>query len=282
MTSPPPPAPASAPVAGLSDAERARYAADGFLVRAGCFDADEVAALAASAERAAARARALCTPSTDSDEVRTYVLDGRRFVDVGHRTVQYEGAPDPEAIKVIEPVQDLDAGLGALVRDPRLLDPVRDVLGCADVGLWTDKLNLKRAQGGGFGWHQDAPYWAHDRDRVDDLPNVMVTLDDASEDNGCFRVIRGSHRAGCLPGTDDGTQLGGFYTDPSTFDVADAVDLAVPAGSLILFDPHLIHGSGPNRSRASRRAMVITYQPAGRPTLKSRRIVDLHSPPSGV
>jgi ectoine hydroxylase-related dioxygenase (phytanoyl-CoA dioxygenase family) len=257
---------------GLSAAERDRYAADGFLVRAACLDAKEIAVFADAAERAAERALAACAGG------RTYVLDGRRFVDVGFRTVQFEGAPDPEAIKVVEPVCDLDADLDALRRDPRLTDPVRDVLGVEHLGLWTDKLNLKRAGGGGFGWHQDAPYWTHDRARVDDLPNVMVTLDDASADNGCFRVIRGSHRGGCLPGTDDGTQLGGFYTDPTRFDLADAVDLAVPAGSVILFDPHLVHGSGPNRAATSRRALVITYQPAGAPTLKARVRVDLPRP----
>jgi ectoine hydroxylase-related dioxygenase (phytanoyl-CoA dioxygenase family) len=45
--------------------------------------------------------------------------------------------------------------------------------------------------------------------------------------------------------------------------------IEVPAGSLIFFDPHLVHGSQPNRSPLPRRAIVLTYQPAGFPMLKS-------------
>jgi ectoine hydroxylase-related dioxygenase (phytanoyl-CoA dioxygenase family) len=50
------------------------------------------------------------------------------------------------------------------------------------------------------------------------------------------------------------------------------VALEVPAGSLVFFDPHIVHGSGPNTSEAPRRALILTYQPAGHPTLKSRQI----------
>jgi ectoine hydroxylase-related dioxygenase (phytanoyl-CoA dioxygenase family) len=51
-------------------------------------------------------------------------------------------------------------------------------------------------------------------------------------------VIRGSHANGCLPGTDNGTQLGGFFTDHSCFDEKDAVPMEVDAGSLIFFNAH--------------------------------------------
>lgn len=88
----------------------------------------------------------------------------------------------------------------------------------------------------------------HDCRHVDRLPNVMVTLDDADAENGCLRIIRGSHRHGMLPGTADGTQLGGFFTDPVHFDEADQVLLDVPAGSFVFFSPHAVHGSAPNRS----------------------------------
>jgi ectoine hydroxylase-related dioxygenase (phytanoyl-CoA dioxygenase family) len=37
----------------------------------------------------------------------------------------------------------------------------------------------------------------------------------------------------------------------------------MPAGSLIFFHPHSVHGSEPNRSARERRALVLTYQPGG-------------------
>lgn len=254
----------------LSEEEFRHYRAQGFLVRESQFDTLEVKALVSAVEAAAATALAR---SEDLKNARPYVLDGKRFVDLDHITVQFEPPPFDPAIKVIEPVCELHPRLDTLLDDPRLTDPIRGILGSEAIGLWTNKLNLKRPRAGsGFGWHQDSPYWIHDCEHVDLLPNVMVVLDAASRVNGCFEVIRGSHREGCLPGTDDGTQLGGFYTDPRRFDLASAVALEVPAGSLVFFDPHIVHGSAPNTSDQPRRALVITYQPADHPTLKSRRI----------
>ena len=156
---------------------------------------------------------------------------------------------------MIEPVHQLDQSLDEVIRDPRIIEPVCTILGTDALALWTNKLNLKRGgSGSGFGWHQDSPYWVHDSDHVDLLPNVYLAFDDATEANGCLRVIDRSHLQGCLPGCDDGTQLGGFFTDPNHFSEADQVLLEVPAGSLVFFDPHCIHGSRPNATDLPRRA----------------------------
>ena len=74
----------------LSKAELDAYRRDGFLVRERVFIEAEVARFQAAAEAAAARAQAV------SDSGRTYHLDGRRFVDVGSMTVQYEYTPGSE------------------------------------------------------------------------------------------------------------------------------------------------------------------------------------------
>ncbi len=264
----------------LSETELQSYRRDGFLIRTSVFSAREVEVLQNAAENAAGRAYSSCADG------QTYILDGKRFVDVGHMTVQFEHSSNSQQIRVIEPVHQLDSAFDALLDDPRLVEPMRQLVGSHFLALWTDKLNLKRPrEGSAFGWHQDSPYWVHDCDHVDQLPNVMVTFDDASESNGCFRVIRGSHTRGCLPGTTDGSQLGGFYTDPGCFDEAEQALMEAPAGSAIFFDPHTIHGSLPNTSDQARRAMVITYQPAGFPTLKSgelRNIAEEASSVSGI
>jgi phytanoyl-CoA hydroxylase len=248
----------------LTDDELSNYQRDGFLVRERTFSAREVVELCEAAERAATRAAEL------SRSGRTYLLDGKRFVDIDHLTVQFEHSPDSETVRVIEPVHELEARLEALVDDPRLVEPMRGLVGADELALWTDKLNLKRPrEGSAFGWHQDSPYWVHDCDHVDQLPNVLVTFDEATVENGCLRVVRGSHTEGCFPGIADATQLGGFYTDPDCFDESQQVAMEVPAGSLVFFSPHAVHGSLPNQSDRPRRAMVLTYQPANHPMLKS-------------
>ena len=251
----------------LSQLEQRNFAADGFLIRESAFTPAEVEILRGAVERAAQRAMEL------AESGRTYILDGKRFVDSGYTTVQFEPERGSDTIRVVEPVHELDDHLSDLLDDPRIVEPMRDLVGAEHLAVWTDKLNLKRPlEGTGFGWHQDSPYWVHDCDHVDQLPNVLVALDAASEENGCFRVIRGSHTRGCLAGLNDGSQLGGFYTDPALFDERQQVPMIVPAGSLVFFSAHSVHGSLPNHSAEPRRALVLTYQPAGFPMLKSKRV----------
>jgi ectoine hydroxylase len=255
---------------GLTERERAAWRDDGFFVRAAAFAPAEVAALQAAAERAVARAAALGAASADR-----YAVDGNVYVEAGGSTLQFEHAPGSETLRVIEPFHLLDGDLDALLDDARIVEPMRELVGSDAVAIWTDKLNLKRPrEGSRFRWHQDSPYWAHVSPHVDRLPNVMVVLDDASESNGCFRVIRGSHRRGLLPGCAGDGKLGPLFTNPAEFDLADQVPAEAPAGSLVFFSPHTVHGSEPNRSDRERRALIVTYQPAGHAMFKVPRVRD--------
>lgn len=254
----------------ISADELRRYRREGFFVRHAVLTTAEVHELQMAAERSAACA------GKRSIGGHSYSLDGKRFVDIDFATVQFEHGEDVGAIRVIEPVDAFDERWRSLIDDSRISQPAAGIIGAQALALWTIKLNLKRpGVGSGFGWHQDSPYWIHDCKHVDLLPNVYVALDDAREDNGCLRVIRASHTRGCLPGRADGTQLGGFFTDPACFDEADQVALTVTAGSLVFFSPHIVHGSQPNTSDRQRRAVIITYQPADHPTLKSRQVQNI-------
>lgn len=255
------------PTLELTTDEASAYDRDGFVIREKVFLPAEIAELGQAAERGVAIAARL------GRQGNAYVLDGNRFVDVDHLTIQYEHSPASETIRVIEPVHELDDSLDALVDDPRIVAPMCSLVGCEQVALWTAKLNLKRPrEGSGFRWHQDSPYWIHDSTHVDRLPNVLITLDDATEANGCLRIIRGSHTKGCLPGLGGNGQLGGFFTDPAYFDEAEQIPLVVAAGSLVFFHPHAVHGSLPNTSDVARRALILTYQPVDFPMLKSGRL----------
>jgi ectoine hydroxylase len=243
----------------LSKAERRAWHDDGFFIRKAVFDASELAELCSAAERCVARA----TAAIGGSDTR-YAIDGNVYHEAGGSTIQLEHAPESQTIRVIEPFHHLDEHMDRLLDDPRLVEPMRDLIGDERVGLFTDKLNLKRPrEGSRFRWHQDSPYWAHFFRELDRLPNVLLTLDDADEHNGCFRVIRGSHRRGMLPGCEGEGRLGPLFTDPRAFDEADQVPAVAPGGSLVFFSPHTVHGSEPNRSDTSRRALVLTYQPGG-------------------
>lgn len=263
----------------LTDEERKRYEEDGFFARAGVFGPEDLAALRAAAERVAMAAERAAREKTEAVARRAapgdddYRIDGNRYVEAADATIQFEHREGSETIRVIEPFHHLDPVFEAFVADPRLVVPLCGVLGSDRISLWTDKINYKRPrEGSGFRWHQDSPYWSHACADCDRLPNVMITLDDADRDNGCFRLVPGSHRNGFLPGFDDGTALGPLFTNPSAFDARDAWLAELPAGSCVVFDAHVVHGSEPNRSDRARRALVLTYQPAGRTQFKRSSI----------
>ena len=248
----------------LTAAERRAWEQDGFFVREAVFDEAELVALREAAELCAARAAEGVATGGEG-----YAIDGNRYHELDASTVQYEHSPDTSTLRVIEPFHGFDRRLDALIDDSRLVVPMRDLVGDERVALYTDKLNLKRPrEGSRFRWHQDSPYWAHFAEELERLPNVMLALDDASVENGCFRVIRGSHRNGLLPGLEGEGRLGPLFTDPRAFDLSQQVCLEVPAGSLVFFSAHTVHGSEPNESDRLRRAFVVTYQPGDRRMFK--------------
>jgi ectoine hydroxylase-related dioxygenase (phytanoyl-CoA dioxygenase family) len=243
----------------LTAAERGAWERDGFFARHRVFAPAEIESLREAAERVAERARVAVSAGG-----RSYEVDGNRYHDTAIATIQFEHRPGSRTIRVIEPFHHLDARIDRLVDDPRLVEPMRDLVGSESVSLFTDKLNLKRPrEGSRFRWHQDSPYWAHFCRHLDRLPNAMVALDDADEGNGCLRVVAGSHTRGCLPGLEGDGVLGPLFTDPRCFDASRQVPAVMPAGSVLFFSAHAVHGSEPNLSNAPRRACVLTYQPAG-------------------
>ena len=258
--------------ADLTENERSAFVRDGFFFREAAFAAAELDALRVAAEAVARAAEAGVRAGGEH-----YEVDGNRYVDVllaGHvTTVQLEHAPGSGTVRVVEPCHGLDPAFERLVDDPRIVAPMCGLVGSERVALFTDKLNLKRPrEGSRFQWHQDSPYWAHFCQHLDRLPNVMVLLDDADPNNGCFRLIPGSHRRGLLPGRQGEGVLGPLFTHPDHFDEGSAVAAELPAGSLVFFSPHSVHGSLPNSSDRPRRALVLTYQPANLRLFKEERV----------
>jgi ectoine hydroxylase-related dioxygenase (phytanoyl-CoA dioxygenase family) len=256
----------------LAPGERRAWREDGFFFRPGAFAPGELAALREAAEVLVGAAEAAVAAGGER-----WAVDGNTYVEVTLRdraaTVQLEHAPGSRTVRVIEPFHGLHPAFEGLVDDARIVAPMRELVGAPSVALFTDKLNLKRPrEGSRFQWHQDSPYWAHFCRHLDRLPNVMLTLDDADEANGCFRLIPGSHARGLLPGREGEGVLGPLFTHPAQFDERRAVAAAVPAGSLVFFSPHSVHGSQPNRSDRPRRALVLTYQPGGLRMFKEDRV----------
>ena len=160
---------------------------------------------------------------------------------------------------------------GGLVRDPRILPAVRQLLP-EDVYVYQFKINAKPAFGGDkWAWHQDYLAWRI----ADGLPaphqvNIGVFLDDVNEFNGPVIFLPGSHRDGLVHRDRRADAKSAQHLDPDDISLT-AEQLATlvdrhgmtspkgPAGSVVFFSPEIVHGSSPNMSPWARRLLIATY-----------------------
>jgi phytanoyl-CoA hydroxylase len=138
--------------------------------------------------------------------------------------------------------------------DPTLVRLAVDLLG-PDVRLYWNQAVIKPPhQGASFAWHQDTGYVPIE---PQEYLTCWLALDDTTLENGCIRVIPGSHHWGLQPHRRDDS-----VGDMVGYDGPDA-GIAVPIkrGQIVAFSSLLLHSSGPNVSTGPRRAYVIQYSP---------------------
>src|SRR6266705_5316521 len=79
--------------------------------------------------------------------------------------------------------------LDRLVRHPRILDAVEDVLG-PNLLCWSSSFFIKEPRDPGFvSWHQDATYWGLS---APDVATVWLAFTPANEINGCMKFVPGT------------------------------------------------------------------------------------------
>jgi ectoine hydroxylase-related dioxygenase (phytanoyl-CoA dioxygenase family) len=89
-------------------------------------------------------------------------------------------------------------------------------------------------------------------------------LDDATEENGCLKIISGSHKLGPLNHvfSRDGAVSSRVQDTNVLQDTMLCKHIPVPAGGMELHHCNLLHSSDPNRSTHPRCAIVIQYRSA--------------------
>jgi chlorinating enzyme len=89
--------------------------------------------------------------------------------------------------------------LAELVRHPKILDAVEDVLG-PNILCWSSNFFIKEATDPAFvSWHQDSTYWGLSSP---DVATAWVALTPSNDANGAMAVIPGSHKLDQMPHRD--------------------------------------------------------------------------------
>ena len=128
-----------------------------------------------------------------------------------------------------------------------------------DIEFLSDKVVYKSADTGyGSPWHQDWPYWkgAHKL-------SVWVALEPATKENGCLKLLPGSHKA--VAEHDGAAKEGEGFGHRLAEDAIDetlAVSAPCEPGDAVFFHDLTLHASHPNTSGQDRYAWIITYRNA--------------------
>ena len=232
---------------GLSQHQLKSYQKNGFIMLKNLFTPDEVAVLLEAAR----------TMATDPDM---------------RRREEAIAEPDSDEVRSVFMVHKLDALLGLLMRDVRLLGVARQILGGA-VYAHQSRLNLKPGfVGKEFYWHSDFETW-HVEDGMPRMRalSCSILLTENTEHNGPLMLIPGSHMhyISCVGETPDEHYRRSLKRQE--FGVPDAASIRFlcerggiqapkgPAGSVLFFDCNTMHGSNSNISPYPRSNVFFVY-----------------------
>ena len=145
---------------------------------------------------------------------------------------------------------------------PEILEPLCQIMS-EDIILWSSALFCKSAIGGkSTPWHQDGEYWPV---RPLETVSAWIALDDVDTENGCLRVIPGSHKARKLlqhQVDNSGEGVLNLKLSEAQWSAAEPRDLILKAGQFSLHDVFMTHGAKPNNSGRRRAGLVFRYMPA--------------------
>ncbi len=224
-----------------------RYERDGFAVLEALFSAEEVRGLQREAERLRTEFNA-----AQRDEI---IIE-----------------PQSREVRSIFDVGTFSPLLAQLMRDPRLVELARYLLG-DDVYVHQSRLNYKPAfEGKEFYWHSDFETW-HVEDGMPRMRAVSmsIALTDNFACNGPVMLIPGSHRhyVACAGETPENhyrqslrRQQYGVPSPAALTQLVNGGEIRMAtggAGSVLLFDCNTMHGSSGNITPYSRSNVFFVY-----------------------
>ena len=217
----------------LTDAQKLEFHDRGYLVFEGLLGGARLAHYLSALDGLVERGRALSEPE-------------------GHFSLELDGdgRPLPGLLHKVQGVCVVDARILDLAREPAIVDRAADLLGCEEVDAFGTKF-FPKLPGGGTSthWHQDNYYFGTNSRRI---LSCGIYLQDADRRNGCLRVVPGSHHDAVIV---DHQREQGMHGSWTQVEESRAVDVAVPAGTVLLFSANLLHGTAdnddPDRTRYS-------------------------------
>ncbi len=209
------------------------------------------------------------------EKIGTFVEELRRLCSdpsmAGRDDVVTE--PDSQEVRSIFQVHKHSMVFQRLCRHPRILPMAQQLLG-GDVYIHQSRINYKPGfKGKGFNWHSDFETW-HAEDGLPHMRTVScsIILTENNEFNGPLMIVPGSHRyfVPCVGETPEDNFRSSLKKQeigvPDNDSLAELIHQAGgiqapkgPAGSLLLFECNVLHGSNANMSPYPRSNVFFVY-----------------------
>ena len=158
--------------------------------------------------------------------------------------------------------------MAELIAHPNVLATLQQ-LGFDDPKFGHGRIISKPAHSPPLFWHEDGRFW-DDPVSYTTQPIqcfLMYYLTDTTPQNGCLRVIPGSHlkrhalHDKIAPGHTDELRTFANPDDPGFSQVADEIDVPVKAGDLVMGYGSLLHASHANQTDQRRTVLTMWYYP---------------------
>jgi phytanoyl-CoA hydroxylase len=144
----------------------------------------------------------------------------------------------------------------SLANNKLILDTLEEALG-PNIFMYENSLVYKPpGKRNGVPFHQDFISRPHEPIKF----IVWMALDNVTEENGCLRVIPGSHRNGFLKWHRVKGETHHDRIVPGQFDPENAVNVLMNPGDVLIFNMLLVHGSNEAHVESPRRAYRVSYQ----------------------
>jgi len=152
---------------------------------------------------------------------------------------------------------------GAITRSEKVAGTIEKLLG-GDVYHYHSKVTMKDAHSGGaFIWHQDYGYWYENGCLFPNMGTIYIAIDKATKENGCLKVIPGSHLLGRINHVRVGEQVGADLERVEQVQkVLPLIYVEMSAGDALFFHCNLLHRSDQNNSDYRRWGFLSSFNRA--------------------
>jgi len=243
--------PPAKPNAHITQEKLEQFDRDGFLIMPGVFSPAEVGNM-----------------RTEADYILELIINSSLANKRRSGRLDWNQLPDgAQVVRKIQPINDMSIFLQKMSEDPRLLAPMRGIMGDEPI-LMEEKLNYKqpltepvkgmtiREADDRFPVHNDWAYYAA-QNYPQTILSSAISMDECTAASGPIRVWPGSHKTHLEHQVCDF----GLEVKPTLIDHGGGMDVLAPAGTVMFFHSLLVHNSTANVSGKPRRLMIYSHYP---------------------